>query len=513
MSMSSNKSMFPNKWHANLSKNKYQWAILFLVIVGIILRLRQYLTVRSLWLDESALALNIINRSYLELFSPLNYGQAAPLLFLWIEKTFTLLGNTSELYLRLFPLMSSLIALILFPYVARKYMSWRATIIAFVFYVLSTSLIYYASEVKQYASDALATLLALLILLFILENSLSNFQAFLLLISGCFLLAVSHSSVFVLASASILFLFVCFRTRSKTEFLRVFVIATGWGITFLGLYLISLSNISEHRGLLSYWQVAFPPSLQDPIAFMRWLGQRFKLFFVDPGGLTLILLAVPIVILGIISLVKRNWILATSIILPVILVLVAAILHKYPFSSRLLLFLTPLLYLLVGEGIDSLFNIKLKPFASLIGVTALLLLLLNPLSEAITDFLSPPMGEDIKPMIQYIDEHWQDGDHLYIYYSSTRPFEYYQDRFEFDMASLTQGRNHRDDWTQYLPEFEAELHNKGRLWLLFSHVYEKDETTEEVYIVENLLQARYQLFDEQHAENASIYLFQLEDSE
>jgi hypothetical protein len=75
-------------------RNFLQYLSIFLIIFGIVIRLVQYLNNRSLWLDEVNLALNIINRSYSELLNTLDYNQAAPPGFLWIEKLVTqLLGN------------------------------------------------------------------------------------------------------------------------------------------------------------------------------------------------------------------------------------------------------------------------------------------------------------------------------------------------------------------------------------------------------------------------------------
>src|SRR4051794_34950265 len=70
-------------------------AILFIAIIaGIGLRLWQYLAHASLWLDEAALARNIIDRSSLGLITPLDYGQTAPPAFLLVEKAaVAVLGN------------------------------------------------------------------------------------------------------------------------------------------------------------------------------------------------------------------------------------------------------------------------------------------------------------------------------------------------------------------------------------------------------------------------------------
>ena len=74
-----------------------------LVAVGIILRIRQYLANRSLWGDETSLAVNIVSRSFIGLTEPLGFHQAAPVGFLFIEKILILLFGNTEYILRLFP--------------------------------------------------------------------------------------------------------------------------------------------------------------------------------------------------------------------------------------------------------------------------------------------------------------------------------------------------------------------------------------------------------------------------
>lgn len=91
-----------------------KYLALLIICFGIFVRLSQYFSNRALWGDEASLALNIVNRSYLELLQPLDRNQAAPPGFLWIEKLFTQILGNNEYALRLFPLISGIVSLIAF---------------------------------------------------------------------------------------------------------------------------------------------------------------------------------------------------------------------------------------------------------------------------------------------------------------------------------------------------------------------------------------------------------------
>src|ERR1700676_4128580 len=76
---------------------------LALIIFGVILRVWLYLDNSPFWTDEAQLALNIRDRSFWGLTHHLDYCQAAPLGFLWLEKlAFNTLGSR-EFSLRLVP--------------------------------------------------------------------------------------------------------------------------------------------------------------------------------------------------------------------------------------------------------------------------------------------------------------------------------------------------------------------------------------------------------------------------
>src|ERR1700760_495586 len=80
-----------------------------LVALGAALRLLQLLPNRSLWIDEAALALNLIHRSAQQLAGHLAHGQMAPIGFLWLEKASMALFGDREPSLRLLPFASGVV--------------------------------------------------------------------------------------------------------------------------------------------------------------------------------------------------------------------------------------------------------------------------------------------------------------------------------------------------------------------------------------------------------------------
>ena len=77
-----------------------------LCLIGMVLRVREYLGGRALWRDEASLALNLVHRSFAQLLQPLDHDQGAPVGFLWACKLATTLFGYGEYALRLVPLLA-----------------------------------------------------------------------------------------------------------------------------------------------------------------------------------------------------------------------------------------------------------------------------------------------------------------------------------------------------------------------------------------------------------------------
>ena len=91
-----------------------------LVGLGVLVRLVRYLVVYPIWHDEAFLAVNFLDRGYLDLLRPLDYMQVSPILFLWIELTVVRWLGFCEWSLRLFPAICGLAGVFLFRHVAAR---------------------------------------------------------------------------------------------------------------------------------------------------------------------------------------------------------------------------------------------------------------------------------------------------------------------------------------------------------------------------------------------------------
>src|SRR6266550_2597902 len=155
----------PSRLNVGSSHSRFHCSRLLwiLVLVGIAVRLEQYIFNRSLWLDESLMALNIMHRSFRQLTQQLDFHLVGPLAWLFTEKACNLLFGNREMALRLPQILSGVLAMLLIPLLAKRLLPQRAAVVAVGLFALCRPLIYYASELKPYGSDAFFALLLWLV--------------------------------------------------------------------------------------------------------------------------------------------------------------------------------------------------------------------------------------------------------------------------------------------------------------------------------------------------------------
>ncbi len=112
-----------------------------LIGFGLTLRVSQYLAGRSLWIDKAMPALNIVNRSFVELTQPLDHAQGAPVGFLLIQKLILRMLGSEDYVLRLFPFVAGVLSLYLVYRLADQYIRGAAALSTLALFAASGPLV------------------------------------------------------------------------------------------------------------------------------------------------------------------------------------------------------------------------------------------------------------------------------------------------------------------------------------------------------------------------------------
>jgi hypothetical protein len=441
-----------------------------LVLLGAVLRIYQYAADRSLWLDEAALAHNIIQRGFGHLAAPLDFAQLAPLGFLWLEKCAVLLFGSSEYALRLLPLLASLAALVLFALVARRILPGIATPFALFLFATAPQLIYFASETKQYAFDTAGALAIVLLALVAREHPLSVRRAVVFGIIGGLLPWFTQPSIFVLAAAAAYLLFTgphTGRTRTLTAYVPMLALWTiGAALAaWHGLHSLAPGDAAYLR---TFWHPAFLPVQSGVAASLQWISDLARGAFQWHFAPRLPWVALALFVLGAVYFALRVRALLVLVLGPIVFALAASALHLYPVFSRLTLFVAPSLFLTVGAGAALLLAVAgERPVARAAAFAALGIIALLSLTTA--RYL-PILREELRPVAQFVALHRKPGDTIYVYYGAAQAFRYYAPREGIPDSAFTVGACARTDWRGYTAQLDS-LRGRPRVWLVLSHPF------------------------------------------
>jgi hypothetical protein len=495
--------------------NFFEKSIIRLIILcGVLLAIIQYIYNRSLWLDEAYLSLNIISKTHFELLKPLDYIQVSPILFLQIEKLFSVIIPISEFGLRLFPLICYLASLFLFHRMVKAVFENQYVIIfALSLFAFNATLIYFSNEVKQYITDVLV-LTSVYAFILCKKQSDKNYHLQLGLI-GAVGIFLSNVTPIVLFTAGVYLLYDIYRNKLK---LFPMLIATGgiWACTFLVYYILFIHNHPSRTGQISEWlhYNSFLPSNPFKIEFYQFLWAKgslivFALFkFGNKGGMALVAL----MFAGLIGLIRNKqtgFLILT--ILPVLLHLFLSALRLYPFDLRLILYLAPCVIMLSSFGFHYLFNI----FFALLKIERLKVLGLAVPLVLIPFMVArfPIKHIEIKKSIKFIERHIQEGDKVFVNGFAGIPFQYYREIsfLNMDTSNIIMGRKdpltfNEDEYASDNAAYEKEIGAlSGRVWFLFTPIADEHEKMR--FLKEHFKKRGKKIIKEFHAEESEVLLY------
>ncbi|MHC4212763.1 MAG: glycosyltransferase family 39 protein [Planctomycetota bacterium] len=455
-----------------------KWLLWSLIGIGIFLRLNHFLRKGVLRVTEVPLAASLVSRSYRALLEPLAYRQIAPIGFLFIERFFIQIFGTSESSLRLFPLLAGIISIPLFLKLARITLDRKAIPIALTIFVASRHVIYYSSEVKQYSCDVAIALVLFLTGFYVMSRQLSCRRLLGLGLLGAVAVWFSHAAVFVLASIGMCLFVIHSAKKEWKELGYLSLVILLWIFSFTACYMYIHHNYEHYGRIVRYWKDAFMPFPPSNLADICWFPNTLESVFRNPGGFkTNILFVVICFFVGSISMLFKSKKKKVCILLfPLFFALGASGMHAYPFADRLLLFLTPSIFLMVAEGAEQMRG-RVWVSAPSLGICVMLLVVFFPVFSAVKSISVPSAPLDVKlSFLEYLKNHRREGDVVYIHnaWGSGALFRYYASSYGLNENDYIVGENKwkdysksvKKDFSDYAVELDR-LRGNDRVWVVF----------------------------------------------
>jgi|GEM_PF-400913 len=455
-----------NLYHKN-EKKVFHVLLYSIILLGISLAIYQFFYNRSLWNDEAALALNIIDKSFSQLLQPLDYKQVAPIAYLFVEKFLTLLMGKSEYALRIFSLIAFILSIPMIYLVSNRLTNNKTlSLFATALFSVNITFIRFSSELKQYSLDVL---FALIIIYLTLSLSFQKSRSLLLYgLAGAVAVWFSNPSIVILAISG---LYILTTEVYKKQNYKIFYPFLLWGLSFGLYYTLFIYHHPSAEFMRQYWKNAFLPLGVSSKAVIYFLHLHFEDIFKLVARTPIYpLLFWMLYLFGILyAFIKKNYKLLYFIFAPLLLHLFLSGLKLYPFDGRLILYLLALLTLFYAFALYSLYESLLKR------IKLPVMILLVPLVVIMAELQKhiPHNIEDQRRAITKIKESIKPQEDIYIYNMAYVTYKYYQDSGIVPINnSVVVGSIHRGHNNQYNKEL---LRLNGKVWLYFAHVYRDEE--------------------------------------
>jgi hypothetical protein len=439
-------------------------AAVAIVGLGLALRLVQFAADRSLWTDEAALASNVASRSVAGLFRPLSESQAAPPIFLLLVKLASAIGGTGERVLRSPALASSIVALVLFAVWVRRWVGEGGRGLALAALAIATPSVFYAAELKPYATDV-AVGLAIALGAIHLDGVRWSWPKLALAGAAAAIAPwLSFPSVFAIAGA-VAYL-ASTSARGRAERARLLVPAALCAVSSFALHGLLVGSLVSDVALQYFWRGAFMPLVPRSLDDLRWYPAAFFRVFDDPVGLTLAGLGAFLWIVGAWAAWRSDRRRLFLLVGPTAAALAASAAHAYPFEGRMLLFAVPAALVLVGEGFRSLFPPSRVRFAVPRFALAALVLF-HPALAAVHHLVRPITIQETRPLIDELRARAKPADVVYVQWLAREAFAWYVRDRPLDVRETIDGLPLGSDPGPWLAELGA-LRGKGRVWFLLA---------------------------------------------
>lgn len=347
---------FPAATHA-LGADRLERMVWVFLALGIAVRTNRFLLDFPLWRDESFLAQNYLDRSFLQLMQPLDDFQIAPILYLWLQQAILKLLGFSESTLRLLPFLCGVGSLFLFRHLAGCLLRGSAYLLAFGTFAVAYPLVRYSGEAKPYGSDMFVSLLLFTLAVQWCRQRGNRRWWWALTLALPPALALSYPAVFVAGGIAATMAAVLWRRGTLGDWLKWGVTCAAIGGGFAAVYFASARAQMACSGQdqQAAFAAAFPPldSLKNFALFVVANNTSESMAYPIGGDHGASALTTLFCLTGLAIILRgRRFSLAVLCTAPLALSFLAAVLHRYPYGNhvRFSLFMAPIVCLLAGLG-------------------------------------------------------------------------------------------------------------------------------------------------------------------
>ena len=424
-----------NRTHARVGESPWaSRAAAAGLVAGAAVRIEQFAWRRSLWVDEALVANNILTRSFAGLTHRLAGEQAAPIGWLWAQRTLVLGLGENEYALRVLPLVAGIAALFLVHRVALRVIGpWPAAMTTWLL-AMSPAAVRYSVEVKQYSTDlAIAAGLVFLALRAVDHRVTDGRQDRHAVaawgIAGAVAVWVSHPAVLVMAATALVLGSDALRRRGGRE-RRVAVLASApFVIGFGADWWVSLRVLGRDPFLHSFWKAGFPPEPVTIGSLLSWMVRATSHLAANPGTIPLAGVAAALAGAGLVITAYRRPVEGALLVGPMLVALGAASIGAYPLDGRLALWLLPVLLMGLAASASALVEaggtVIARNMAAAVTLVAFAALVRAPATNVLSVVGRPTTWQDSRPLFEAVAARIRPGDQIWVHASDWGVGQFY----------------------------------------------------------------------------------------
>ena len=465
-------SIRPQRWWQTYSR--WQWLVVSAVgLVALGLRLYK-LDERSIWLDEAF--------GYLHSQKPISdivlkpVCCHPPLHFVVIHGWSSLFG-TSEIALRAPAVISGFLAVVGILWLGWRWFGWEAGLFAAALAAVASRLIYHSRELNPYG----LVMFFAVILLGLFDNAWKKpHKRYLFSLGFAVLLALmTHyalSMLLVGLNAGIIYRLVLEIQSKPTQrraligtLLKIWLWQIPAVVVFV-VYYISFTGKQIESGQTGHaeFSIGILDFIQRTYAIIAYMSVGSKPFSV----VTLSLSALLVIGIGVAIRQRQATWLVVTLIGGLITSYFMASRVLYFYHTRYMLFIVPLMIILMGLGFRwicmQLGKFRFVDVIGRLGFALLLAAICLRVPQGDLDGQRTGLSaEQLHPVMACIEQHYEPGDRVFVYYGASLAFRYYNQRYQWP---ATVGLWKRGDIASQIADAEAALSTE-RGWIVAAHSY------------------------------------------